>query len=322
MPFERIIGHKSIVSLLRRASASGRLSHAYLFDGIDSQGMMDTALALVESIFCASGGGCGECPACRNVASGRHPDLHLLQPDGTFIKIDQIRELQKEISFRPYEARKKACIIEDADRMNPAAANAFLKTLEEPPGEALLILLTSHAEGMLPTIISRCQHIRFRPLPMEIITAHLREGGAEEEPARIAAALAGGSMIRAREIVDGDWLQVRKQLLERVVRLSTGDIAPLFSAAEEYTSNKEGALAVIDILKLFWRDSLLVHEGIEEITNGDLLPLVRETNRHCSLESVMEKLERISHARQALLRNVNPRLAMETLFMDLAENGQ
>jgi len=317
MPFSRIIGHGRIVSLLRRSLETGKLSHAYLFDGIDGTGMKDTALALVEAVFCNGTDGCGECISCQKVAGLRHPDLHLVQPDGAFIKIDQIRNLQKELSFRPYEARKKACIIEDAERMNPSAANAFLKTLEEPPGEALLILLTSHAESLLPTIRSRCQHLRFAALPTETIEAHLRESGAEPDPSRVAAALAGGDLARARELLSVDRLQARKLFLERAANLSHAEIVPLFAAAEEYAVDKQIALDLIEILRLFWRDILLVRTGCSGITNSDLLPLVREKADRHSLEEIIEKLEGITRVRQALTRNANPRLSLEVLFMEL-----
>ena len=197
MSFSRIIGYDQNISLLRRALSTGKLSHAYLFNGIDNSGMKEVAIALVEAIFCNGTDGCGACPSCRKIAGLRHPDLHLLQPDGAFIKIDQIRELQKELSYRPFEAPKKACIIEDADKMNPSAANAFLKTLEEPPGDAILILMTTQVNAVLPTILSRCQQLRFPSLPTETIASQLRDKGADDDSARIAAALAGGSIERA-----------------------------------------------------------------------------------------------------------------------------
>ncbi|NMC74709.1 MAG: DNA polymerase III subunit delta' [Geobacteraceae bacterium] len=319
MPFSRIVGHKHIASLLMRALEAGKLSHAYLFDGIDGLGMKDTALALVEAVFCNGRDGCGTCSSCRKVGGLRHPDLHLVQPDGAFIKIDRIRELQKELSLRPYEARTKACIIEDAERMNPSAANAFLKTLEEPPGEALLILLTTHADGILPTIRSRCQRLRFPALPMETIEADLRERGAEPESSRVAAALAGGDLARARRLVSGDRLQVRKLFLERAAHLSGNDVTQLFAAAEEYATDKESALELLDLLRLFWRDVLLLRTGSPGITNSDILPLVNEKANTHSLDEVMEKLECISRIGNALARNANHRLSLEVLFMELAD---
>ena len=319
MSFSRIIGYDRNVSLLRRALATGKLSHAYLFYGIDGSGMKDTALALVEAIFCNGTDGCGECPSCRKVAGLRHPDLHHVQPDGAFIKIDQIRELQKELSYRPFEAPKKACIIEEADKMNISAANAFLKTLEEPSGDAILILLTTHVDAVLPTILSRCQQLRFPSLPTETIASQLREQGADEDSARIAAALAGGSIERAQEIVAGDWLQTRKSLLEKITALSPEEIIPLFAAAEEAAKDKDSAIHLVDLLNVFWRDVLLTQSGSSEIVNTDLSQLIRSVSERNSLNRVIEKLERIARTRQALTRNANPRLAIEVLIMGLAD---
>lgn len=319
MSFSRIIGYDRNISLLRRALATGKLSHAYLFYGIDGSGMMDTAVALIEAIFCNGTDGCGECPTCRKVAGLRHPDLHHVRPDGAFIKIDQIRELQKELSYRPFEAPKKACIIEDADKMNISAANAFLKTLEEPSGNAILILITTRVDAVLPTVLSRCQQLRFPSLPTETIASQLREKGADEDSARIAAALAEGSVERAQEILEGDWLKSRTLLLEKIAGLTPEEIIPLLAAAEESAKDKESALHLVDLLNVFWRDVLLTHTGSPDIVNTDLSSLIRSVSARNSLESVLEKLERISRTRQALTRNTNPRLAVEVLFMGLAE---
>jgi DNA polymerase-3 subunit delta' len=322
MPFSSIAGQDRITALLRRSLETGRISHAYLFEGIDAGCLKETALALVQAVFCGATDGCGDCDACRRVQGQNHPDLHLLQSDGAFIKVDQVRELQRELALRPYQARKKACIIEDADRMNPASGNAFLKTLEEPPGDALLILLTTHGEGILPTIRSRCQILRFPPLSTETVASLLRENGTDEEQARMAAALAGGSLSRAREIAGADRLQMRRTLLERTARLSCREISTLLETAEDYARDRETATDAVDMLKLFWRDILLFRAGSGEIANLDLQPLVKELSERMSTEQILEKLERIAVTGQALARNVNPRLALEVLFMDLEASGQ
>ena len=173
MPFSDIIGQETPVAVLRRSLSAGKVAHAYIFDGIEGCGKKKTAMAFVEAVFCNGTEGCGHCPACRKVAALQHPDLHVVEPDGAFIKIDQIRNLQKELSFRPFEVEKKACIIEAAERMNPSSANAFLKTLEEPPGNALLILLTSNIGAILPTILSRCQRLSFSPISEAAIESYL-----------------------------------------------------------------------------------------------------------------------------------------------------
>lgn len=318
MPFSDIKGQTAPVSLLKRSLGSGKIAHAYIFEGIEGCGKKKTALALVKAIFCKDADGCGKCPACRKVAALQHPDLHIVEPDGAFIKIDQIRDLQKELSFRPFEASKKVCIMEAAERLNPAAANAFLKTLEEPPGNALLILLTTNSGAVLPTILSRCQRLSFSPLSSELIEEYLRETGVPAESAKVAASLAGGSMKKALEISGEDTLRKRDQILERISSLSKGEIAPLFSLAEELGSDRDGAAEVLDLLTAFWRDVLLLQSGGKDPTNRDILYLLNEEVARSTLEKTMEKIELVSRSRQALQRNVNPRLTLEVLFMGLA----
>jgi DNA polymerase III subunit delta' len=317
MPFSRVIGHENIVALLKRALKADRIAHAYLFHGTEGCGMKQVALTLIEAVFCGSDDGCGTCSSCRKVSGQQHPDLHVLEPDGAFIKIDQIRGLQRELAYRPFEAQKKACIIERAERMNPAAANAFLKTLEEPPGDALLILLTTHAEGILPTILSRCQQLRFAPLPLDTIATQLQESGIAEEQARVAAALAGGSIEQARNLISSDLFASRHTLLEQVASLKESNITALFATAEQYSADKDGAGYLIAMLRLFWRDVLLVKSGCLAITNLDLVPLAQKMAERYTMKQIMEKLEFINRADQALNRNVNPRLTAEVLFMEL-----
>src|SRR5689334_15856643 len=187
MPFAGIIGQERNIAVLRRTLASGKIAHAYLFSGIGGCGKKKSALALIEALFCGRDEGCGSCPSCRKIAALSHPDLHLVEPEGAFIKIDQVRALQKDLAYRPFEASRKACIIDGADRLNPAAGNALLKTLEEPPGSALIILLTSAVDNVLPTIRSRCQQLSFHGLPESAIAAALGDAGLDGESARVAA---------------------------------------------------------------------------------------------------------------------------------------
>jgi DNA polymerase-3 subunit delta' len=319
MPFSDIIGQTTPVSVLRRSLAADRIAHAYIFNGIDGCGKRKTALAFVEAIFCNGIEGCGSCPACRKVASRQHPDLHIIEPEGAFIKIDQIRDLQKELSYRPFEAPKKVCIMESADKLNPAAANAFLKTLEEPPGSALLILLTTNMEAVLPTILSRCQCLSFSPLSLEAIEEYLRKTGIPAETAQISASLAGGSLQKALEVSKDESIQKRGDILTRIGSLSQEEITPLFTLAEELGNERDKAIEVLDMLTLFWRDVLLMQNGIPDPANCDMLPLLKKEAEQSTPEKTMDKIELITRSRKALQRNVNPRLALEVLFMGLAE---
>ncbi|RQW76955.1 MAG: DNA polymerase III subunit delta' [Geobacter sp.] len=319
MPFTGIRGQDNSIAVLSRSLAKGKIAHAYLFDGIEGCGKKKTALAFIEAVFCGKAEGCGHCPSCRKVAAQQHPDLHVVEPDGTFIKIDQVRALQRELAFRPFEAPKKACIIDGADRLNPAAGNALLKTLEEPPGNALMILITANPSGVLPTVLSRCQRLHFSTLPEATIAALLRETGTAPETARIAASLAGGSMRKAAEIGEEAALHERKDILGRICSLSLADITPLFALAEELAGDKENSLEILELLTAFLRDVLLLHCGSAEVVNSDLIPLLEREGARFPADKIMERISRVAEARRSLLCNVNPRLALEVLFMRLAE---
>ncbi len=318
MSFSDIIGQAAPIAVLKRSLAAGKLAHAYIFEGMEGCGKRKTALALAGAVFCTSGEGCGNCPPCRKAAALQHPDLHLVEPDGAFIKIDQIRELQKELSYRPFEAEKKVCIMEAPDRMNPAAANAFLKTLEEPPGDALLVLLTANIGAVLPTILSRCQRLAFSPIPTDAIAEYLRKKGIPGEMAGMAAALSGGSMKKALQAAEENALRERGSLLEKITALSPGDIGPLFTLAEELGNDRDRAFEVLDLLTVFWRDVLVMQCGGELQPNSDVLQLLTKTVADSNRDRTIDNIELVSRARHALQRNVNPRLALEVLFMGLA----
>lgn len=319
MSFARILGQDTPVNVLERALRTGKMAHAYLFEGIEGCGKMTTALALVEAAFCGRDEACGQCPSCRKMASRQHPDLHVVEPDGAFIKIDQIRDLQRELVLRPVEASMKACIIDEADRLNPAAANALLKTLEEPPGNALMILLTSRLASILPTVRSRCQLLRFGPLPERVIEEELLRRGTAPDTARMAASLANGSLKRALEAGEEGDSAGRGQMLSRLGALSLGDIAPLFAAAEELAADRETAVERLDELASLLRDVFLIQGGGAEVVNRDLLPLLEQEAGRSSLETSRQRLAHILEARQALTRNANPRLTMDVLLMRLAQ---
>ncbi len=317
MPFSRVIGQDTPVDVLRRALRSGETAHAYLFEGIEGCGKLTTALAFVEAAFCGRDDGCGTCPSCRKMATLQHPDLHLVEPDGAFIKIDQIRDLQRELVLRPIETPLKACIIRDADRLNPAAGNALLKTLEEPPGNALMILLTTNLDGVLPTVRSRCQLLRLAPLPERLIEEQLLAAGRDQAAARLAASLAGGSLGKALE--EDEAVSVdRSSLLERLRTLSLSDTAPLFAAAEEMAANREEAMEQLEVLASLLRDVLLIQGGSDAVVNRDILPLLENEAARLSRERNLERINHTMEARQALMRNANPRLTLDVLLMRLA----
>jgi len=318
MPFSDVIGQDRAIAVLRRSIAMDRVAHAYLFTGVEGCGKRKSALAFVQAVFCGRDEACGVCPSCRRVAGGQHPDLHILEPDGAFIKIDQVRELQKELSYRPFEAPKKACIIDGAERFNLSSGNALLKTLEEPPGAALMILIATEASAVLPTILSRCQALAFQPLPGGLIETRLVLDGFSAESARVAATLCGGSLKRGIEIATDGVLEGRGSFLARVTALSLGDAASLFAAAEEFAADKEGLPGLLELLLSFLRDILIYRSTPGALTNADLAPLIAREAARCSEARIMELIEQLIAMRRMFARNVNARLALEVFFMRYA----
>jgi DNA polymerase-3 subunit delta' len=323
MMFSTIIGHERPLSVLTRALANNTLAHAYIFSGQAGIGKKLTAFALAAAVNCRKAGpgtGCGECPSCRRIASGGHPDVHLVESGGEEIKIDRIRELQSDLALKPFEGAKKILIIDGAEDMNVASANAFLKTLEEPPGDALIILVTSMPQGLLPTIRSRCQEIRFLPLSRQTLAhALIERRGFSEEDAWLLAALAQGSMGRGMEMD----LEQEKAAREEAALLWTGlaQTSPveLLSRAEALAKDREGLERMIDMGIEQLRDTLVLRE-----TGDDrLLVNVRGKNLYgqkaaqLPLQRMFLDMDLLTGSRVLLDRRVSAQLVVENLFMKL-----
>ncbi|MBP1728441.1 MAG: polymerase delta prime subunit [Deltaproteobacteria bacterium] len=318
MSFAEIAGHKKNIAVIERILGSARVAHAYLFSGPEGVGKQKTALAFIQHLFCAEGRGCGSCSSCRKIASGNHPDIHTVLPDGQFIKIDQVRALQKELSYRPYEAVRKACIIDGAERLNQSSGNALLKTLEEPPGNAIMILLTAAVENVLPTIRSRCQQLAFAGVPADDIEALLLARGVDADNARVAAALADGSVARAIDFCSDSSGTDRREMIERACRISRQDMSSIFAFGELFDKEREKALQTLELLLGFWRDMLHFHSGAEAAVNRDVPDLLAGEAARRSSAAIMEGIENLLKTRQAIQRNANVRLAMDVLGMKLA----
>lgn len=216
--FESLIGNRTLVSRLVRMAEADRVPPSLLFTGPVGVGKLQTALALARAVNCLNepGTGCGECSACLRIGKGEHPDVHIARPEGAGrqMRADVIRQIVSDAPFRPFEGRRRVSIFVDAERMNPTAANILLKTLEEPPPWAILILITSNAAALLPTILSRCQVYRFAPLAIDDVTEELvSRHGMDRERATLVAALSGGSLEKALELEDEALIELRQTAL-------------------------------------------------------------------------------------------------------------
>jgi DNA polymerase-3 subunit delta' len=325
LSFATIIGHERPVNILKRALANHRLAHAYLFSGMPGVGKKLTALALAAGVNCrdaGTGGACGACPSCRKAASGGHPDIHLLASGGDEIKIDQIRQIQADLSLKPFEGSKKTLIVDGAENMNTASANAFLKTLEEPPGDALIILITAQPHGLLPTIRSRCQEIRFLPLSRRALAKALVERRSlSEEDAWFLAALAQGSMGRGLEMDIEQERAARKEFMELRGRLPQMTAGEILAHADAVSKDREQFERLLETGVEWLRDVIVMGETGDEtlLVNDPSKDGHRQWAERLPLERLLEEMELLSASRGLLDRRVSGQLVAENLLMKLGK---
>lgn len=330
--FKDILGHEREKGLLRRALEGGRLAHAYIFAGTSGIGKMRAALALSAVLNCpnAKGGdSCGTCPDCEKVEKGAHENVVVVWPtdkdggrdDNGLIRVGQIRELQDTLKYR-VERGKKVAIVEAADKMMPEAANAFLKTLEEPPPDSLIVLMTSRPAYLLPTILSRCQRINMLPLSEETVRGYLvRERGVAAEEAALAARMSAGSLGRALNYVDTGALEKRRGLVKRLRSLKDADTPEVLALAEEL-SRLDDVEEALEFLKTVVRDMAAIRAGVPSlIVNMDMEDLLKEGRS--GLKELVSSYEMIEAVRYDVTppRYANKQLAMEAMLLRLKEAG-
>jgi DNA polymerase-3 subunit delta' len=325
MPFAEILGQARAVSRLRNAVAAGRLAQAYSFVGPEGVGKRLTALALAQAVNCQARGvgsdACGVCVACRKIAAGGHPDVILVGPaDKTVIGIEQIREVAARAGRRAYEGAVKVWIVDPAERMQEPAANAFLKTLEEPPGASLFLLLTTTPSALLPTIRSRCQEVRFDLLSAEILEEILARQGRPAEERSLAAALAGGSAARALALDPEAVREGQERTLGEVFGC-LGSLPALLFRAEAIGKDRAGCGALVETLLAFFRDVVVVKVGAPRVPLCS--PLWREsagrTAAAVPLEGLLAVQTALRQAEWALARSANARLTAERLLLRMRE---
>jgi len=321
-----IIGHEWAVHLLRRALEEGELSHAYLFTGPPGVGKGTLARALASALLCQRDPRpCGECRSCHLVASGNHPDLFWVQPESEVgrLKVEQVRELQRYLSLTPNMAHYRVAVLDRFDQATPSAANALLKTLEEPPDFVVLILLAPDTDSLLPTIVSRCQVVPLRPLPVPQIAAALQaRWGVEAETARRLAHLSGGRLGWAvRAATEPDLLRRRQQRIDEMVALLRAPLTDRFRYAAELARDPAAAQEALDIWAGWWRDVLLLTGGVEEDRTGE--SLLTHLDQRARLEQMaaqftpaqaVARIQAVRTAMDRLRRNANPQLTLEVLL--------
>lgn len=312
-----IIGHHQIVEQLQHTVASDRIAGAYLFVGPTGVGKETVARYFAQLIFCQqetySPVACGTCLACRKMESGNHPDLQFIRPEGSFLKIGQIRELQKQIIYEPLEASRKIYILTDVERMNAEAENCLLKTLEEPPAASVLILLTANIRALLPTTRSRCQILQFHPMPTQELAKILVEqfSVAPEQATALAIAADGAIGTALARLEKGE---VHTEEVPEILKET--DPLAAFRLAEHLKNNPE----TLGELATWYRDLLFLQQGAptELITHIHSISELQSIVPRYSRRRIQQAIQTVFDTKSLIDNtNTNATLALEVMCLKL-----
>jgi DNA polymerase-3 subunit delta' len=306
--------------------ASQSISHAYLITGAPGVGKTTLARNLAAALLCQQSNvterPCGVCRACRLVGSGHHPDLHEVASEhvGSSLKIDQVRELTRHLNLTPVEGRRQVAILSRFEEATSSAANALLKTLEEPPSYVVLIILAREADLLLPTIVSRCQHIALRPLPIRMVEeALVTRWDASASQAALLAHISRGRLGWAvRNLEDDEAMGRRAARLDDLNRLIRSSVVKRFEYAKKLARDPVATQETLELWVGWWHDVLLLASGADApLSNIDREDELRGQAHRFQVETIVGVIKALHGSLQKLQHNANKRLTLEVLLLDL-----
>jgi DNA polymerase-3 subunit delta' len=327
--FEQIYGHDKPIAILKRAMAGNRVAHAYLFYGMGGVGKKTVATVFARALNChRTDPPCDVCVSCLKAEHNNHPNIIRITAEGQFIKIDAVKEIRARMAFRP-EGGKRVFIFQDADRMNAAAANALLKTLEEPSADNVLILTTARPHALPITILSRCQALRFSPLRRAQVAQFLREKkGVSASEAEAIAAASLGSVGGALEMIKAElgdtkkenYITVRNVILKRLAEDDPADMIKRIAFARHLGTEREDISQRLGIMQNVYRDSLVFKEtGAKEmLIYEDWTQATEALSRRLSGREILANIKIVGSAMDAIARNSNRTLTLEAMLASLA----
>jgi DNA polymerase-3 subunit delta' len=321
-----LIGNEWAVNLLASHVALNKPRHAYLFTGMPGVGRRTLALRLAQALNCPQppqpGVPCLNCLSCNQFGRMQHPDLAVVEAEqrGATLKVEQVRELQHSLWLAPFDARYRIALLLRFEEANSNAANALLKTLEEPPDKVILILTAESSEALPPTIVSRCEMLHLHPLPIDELTQSLlaRYDLPEEQASRLAHISSGRPGLAIKYLQQPEQLEKRQHRLDDHIHLLSASYVERFDYAESLYKDKESILATLEVWLSFWHDVLLQTIGLSAPpVNLDHSAEISQLATGLGLSEVRRTLTNITHTLDLLDRNINPRLALEVLMLDL-----
>lgn len=328
MSFNSVIGQTEAVEILQDEIKKDRISHAYLFSAKKGSGKSKLAFEFAKASFCEESevDSCGSCINCRKMDHQNHPDFKLISvlEGKSAISIDQIRELKKEIAYKPYDSDHKIYIIEAAEKMTKEAANSLLKTLEEPPSFATIILLVEESGKLLPTLVSRCQQIKLRNVSKQKIKELLLAEGLESDQAEIISSTAAGSPGKALEIIKIDnYFEQRQEIYDFLKNINSKNTVEIFQITEKLSSLLKTDFPCFNLLSDWYRDIMMIKQDyLDAVINKDYIEQLKEFAAELSLQNVIRNLELIAKSEEYIERNIREELSLEVLFFKLRQPDQ
>lgn len=326
--FSSIIGHKQIIEHLQNAISMDKVSHAYIFNGPDKAGKMLLANSFAAALQCEQHGtdGCMACHSCKQVISGSHPDIIYLQHEKpNTISVDDIRtQINNDVEVKPYASPYKIYIIDEAEKMNQQAQNALLKTIEEPPAYAVILLLTTNADSFLPTILSRCITLNLKVVPDQTIREFLmKEYNVPDYQADICTAFAQGNVGKAIQLAgSAEFNEIKASAVQLLRRMKDIELYEMMEAIKQIGDYKLSINDYFDIMTIWYRDVLL-YKATSDANNLIFKDEVYDIKTQASkssyngIETIIKAFEK---AKRRLNANVNFDLVMELLLLTIKEN--
>ena len=323
--FEEILGNEMVKDHFKKAIANHKISHAYILTGEAGMGRKSIANAFAMTLLCEKGGSepCMSCHSCKQVMSGNHPDLiYVTHEKPGSIGVDDVREqINDTIMIRPYSSYYKIYIVDEAEKMTVQAQNALLKTIEEPPAYAVIILITTNQEAFLPTILSRCVQMKLKPLKDFTIKSYLTQNlHIPEKDADICAAFARGNLGKAIHLSSSDeFRELFQKVMVLVKNVGTMDISMLLDCIREMKEQNFDIGEVLDLMQLWYRDVLMfkVTKDMNLLIFKNEYKMINETGEKVDYAGLEAILAAIDTARTRLNANVNMELAMELLLLTM-----
>jgi len=323
--FDDIIGHAQVVDRLKKDMAGDRLSHAYLFVGPDGVGKNSVASLFGAAMLCAHADvealPCGDCLACGKIARFNHPDFHVLETEKgkKWIRIEQVRRLQTSMALRPFESERRVIVVDNADRMNEAAQNAFLKTLEEPPPGTLIIMVAPGTQSLLPTIVSRCRIERFGPLKTEELSKILVDKrGLDENEANLIAGMVSGS-VGAALAIDLDFVRkVKPAIIERIAEIASEkkmNPEKVFGLSNQLTAIGDNSL---EMIRMLLKDVAFMKMSRSGIINSDNSNAIEKLGKNMTMGKIFALFDKTLEAEMGLSRNLQKSFIFENLLFAFA----